>query len=335
MKATYFFLELLYGRDTLNSRKPAVSILPNDNKVTDFRWIHLPANNMAWVEAVLTKAFIEEGASDVDGFKALERSFAQQHRGQQVHSHFMRPMCQSSPRAPRIFEEEPIVSPTTEQKEPPRLPAIVINAAQNPKDTAQKSKGDRIQNASDDLSSRSPSRRGGSTSSLPTGPTNSPSGVGVDKNDSPRGYGHADGKENARNNSKDQKDQKDQKERNRKPAAKGAKNPKARTDTPTKDQPRRSISQPILSRHLRSQSSLGRKDASALVKGNIFAYMPYLHFETDGRRQEMQAAIKRAETMKSHFRPGLTKARTYDEMLIRAHLASSEVSLHVRRTLDQ
>lgn len=31
----------------------------------------------------------------------------------------------------------------------------------------------------------------------------------------------------------------------------------------------------------------------------------------------------------------LGKAQTYDEMLIRAHLNTSTVSLHVRRTLDQ
>jgi hypothetical protein len=51
--------ELLYGRDVVNPRKPAVSILPTDSKATDFRWIHLPANNKAWVEALLAKAFIE------------------------------------------------------------------------------------------------------------------------------------------------------------------------------------------------------------------------------------------------------------------------------------
>lgn len=93
--------EVLYGKDVVNSRKPAVNILPKDSKATSFRWIHLPANNMAWVEALLTKAFIEEGASDVEGFKALEKSFTHSHRGQQVHSHFMRPLCQSTPRAPK------------------------------------------------------------------------------------------------------------------------------------------------------------------------------------------------------------------------------------------
>ncbi|KAF2795655.1 hypothetical protein K505DRAFT_9870 [Melanomma pulvis-pyrius CBS 109.77] len=68
--------------------------------------------------------------------------------------------------------------------------------------------------------------------------------------------------------------------------------------------------------------------------------MPYLHFETDRSRQEMQDAILRAQTMRESdkhdriARP-LKKAATYDEMLLRAHLTSSNVSLHVRRTLDQ
>ena len=64
--------DLLYGRDRENPRKQAVTAVPADSRATDFRWIHLPANNMAWVEALLTKSFIEEGAHDVDGFKGLE-----------------------------------------------------------------------------------------------------------------------------------------------------------------------------------------------------------------------------------------------------------------------
>jgi Mg2+ and Co2+ transporter CorA len=49
----------------------------------------------------------------------------------------------------------------------------------------------------------------------------------------------------------------------------------------------------------------------------------------------MHEAIKRAEILRSPLCPYLGKATTYDEMLIRAHLATSTVSLHVRRTLDQ
>jgi Mg2+ and Co2+ transporter CorA len=86
----------------------------------------------------------------------------------------------------------------------------------------------------------------------------------------------------------------------------------------------------------------GKKDSTSIAKGNIIAFMPYLHFETNGRRQEMQAAIARAELIKDRdkyegriMKPVIGNASTYDEMLLRAHLTGSQVSLHVRRTLDQ
>ena len=86
--------DLLYGYDK-KIEKPLVSTLVrNIPAKPTFRWIHLPTNNMAWVEALLTKQFVENSASDVEGFKALEKSFSQRHRGPTVHSHFMRPLCQ-------------------------------------------------------------------------------------------------------------------------------------------------------------------------------------------------------------------------------------------------
>lgn len=78
---------------------------------------------MAWIEVLLTKMFIEEGASDVEGFKALEKSFSHQHRGQQSHSHFMRPLCQSSMRAARTSQVP--AEPVADQG-PPK---IVINGS--------------------------------------------------------------------------------------------------------------------------------------------------------------------------------------------------------------
>jgi len=64
----------------------------------DFRWIHLPSNNVAWAEALITKFFLErglKGATDAAGFKTILRIFGeQQHRGPKVHSRFMRPLCQ-------------------------------------------------------------------------------------------------------------------------------------------------------------------------------------------------------------------------------------------------
>ncbi|KAJ5614506.1 hypothetical protein N7528_008160 [Penicillium herquei] len=129
---------LLYGRDPENPRKQAVTTVPADSRATDFRWIHLPANNMAWVEALLTKSFIEEGAHDVDGFKGLEKSFNYQHRGQKIHSHFMRPLCQNTPRTMRRREEEKSDDPPTDGQS-----VITDNSSVYRKQKGAGAKGDR------------------------------------------------------------------------------------------------------------------------------------------------------------------------------------------------
>lgn len=91
--------ECLYGTDAKDStgRTFAVTTSLKDIKPRppDFRWIHLPANNVAWAEALITKFFLERGFSDPGSFKAMLRLFGQrQHRGRKVHSRFMRPLCQ-------------------------------------------------------------------------------------------------------------------------------------------------------------------------------------------------------------------------------------------------
>jgi ankyrin repeat protein/Mg2+ and Co2+ transporter CorA len=309
--------ELLYGRDTINDRKPAVNILPNDSKATSFRWIHLPANNMAWVEALLTKAFIEEGASDVEGFKALERSFSHQHRGQQIHSHFMRPLCQMTPRAPKQLDESDH-SDGGEQR-PPQI--IVNNGLGLSMDTVA-----------------------GAVETAPLPPFRTPvrSGtVSTEQTDWTAGSSGTVSKE-GKGKTKDKA-----KKQSKWSGSKHANKKSSGTDTPTRQTDNHS-KRPTMSSslsnsgHFRSPGSPGWKDPIAAAKGNTFLYMPYLHFETDRRRQEMQAAIARAEVIKDRnkhedriMKPVVQKASTYDEMLLRAHLTSSQVSLHVRRTLDQ
>ncbi|KAH7087591.1 hypothetical protein FB567DRAFT_569584 [Paraphoma chrysanthemicola] len=309
-KKTVF--ELLYGRDPVNARKPAVNILPSDVKATNFRWIHLPANNMAWVEALLTKAFIEEGASDVEGFKALERSFSHQHRGQQTHSHFMRPFCQSTPRAPK-HQDDSDLSDHGEQG-PPQI--IVNNGLGLSLDSVAGAQ---------------------ETTPLPHFPK-TPVRTGTVSTDQ---TDWTEGKE-AKGKTKE-KTKKSSKWSGSRPAGKRT----GGTDTPTKPTDHHSrrpnmSSSLNSSGHLRSPGSPGRKDPTSTAKGNIFAFMPYLHFETDRKRQEMQAAITRAELIKERskhegriMKPVIQRASTYDEMLLRAHLTGSQVSLHVRRTLDQ
>ncbi|KAI4624869.1 uncharacterized protein J4E87_005350 [Alternaria ethzedia] len=310
--------ELLYGRDPINPRKPAVAILPKESKATTFRWIHLPANNMAWVEALLTKAFIEEGASDVEGFKALERSFSHQHRGQQIHSHFMRPLCQSTPRAPKQHDDSDLSDGAD------FIPQILVNSGTG--------LGIDAVAGSQELP----------TSQFPRTPVRT-STVDTDYTDGTAGTGSGpttvkEGKGKAKDKSKKQ------------PKWSGSRQAGKRsggTDTPTRGpehQAKRTHTSSSLnnSGYLRSPGSPGRKDPTTVAKGNIFSFMPYLHFETDRRRQEMQAAISRTQKMKEReknegatSKPQYYRASTYDEMLFRAHLTSSQVSLHVRRTLDQ
>ncbi|KAL3708376.1 hypothetical protein TMatcc_006360 [Talaromyces marneffei ATCC 18224] len=276
--------ELLYGRDRKNPRKQAVTTLPANVKASEFRWIHLPANNMAWVEALMTKSFIEEGASDVEGFKGLEKSFGHQHRGQRPHSHFMRPLCQSTPRSLRGQDE---IEKEEESHPPPErspLPQVIIN-----------------------------------------GPV-------VTK---PAEYSPAPLKKRETGLSKDSYSQDDDSVPGRKTKAKhkNSNNNKSGKDTSKYDRNKSAGHGP--DKHTRSVTPQLSRDVSFSAKSNICVFMPYLHFETARSQQKMQQAIKQAETFVSAPQPGLTRAPTRDELLIRAHINSSTASLHVRRTLDQ
>ena len=85
--------DLLYGWDERENKPTVTTLTRNVPAKPTFRWIHLGANNMSWIEALMSKHFVENSARDVEGFKLLERTFAQAHRGPTVHSHFMRPLC--------------------------------------------------------------------------------------------------------------------------------------------------------------------------------------------------------------------------------------------------
>ncbi|KAL9610192.1 MAG: hypothetical protein Q9167_005096 [Letrouitia subvulpina] len=89
--------DILYGQDKKEQKPLITTLVRNVPAKPTFRWIHLPANNMTWVDTLITKYFVENGASDVEGFKTLEKSFGQCHKGPRVHSHFMRPLCQRMP----------------------------------------------------------------------------------------------------------------------------------------------------------------------------------------------------------------------------------------------
>ncbi|KAI0116594.1 hypothetical protein F4776DRAFT_636324 [Hypoxylon sp. NC0597] len=86
----YSVYDLLYGWDQENDKPKVPTLTKNIKYQPDFRWIHLPANNIAWVETLLAKSFIEAGHRDIEAFKALEKCFDQEHQGHLPHAHFMR-----------------------------------------------------------------------------------------------------------------------------------------------------------------------------------------------------------------------------------------------------
>ncbi|KAK8071310.1 ankyrin repeat protein [Apiospora hydei] len=68
-KPTVF--DLLYKWDEKNGR-PAIPLWtdgPPGHAKSEFKWIHLPANNLAWVETLMINWFIESGCRDLEGFQ--------------------------------------------------------------------------------------------------------------------------------------------------------------------------------------------------------------------------------------------------------------------------
>ncbi|KAL3468170.1 hypothetical protein BJX64DRAFT_246984 [Aspergillus heterothallicus] len=288
VKRTSVF-NLLYGRDPENHRKQAFNALPSSSKSADFRWIHLPANNMAWVEALLTKAFIEEGAHDVESFKGLERSFNYQHRGQKMHSNFMRPLCQHSQRVPTIRDATTHDRAAEEKAEEPRSPRILINGM------------------SRDLPPQSPI------------PSPSPKLDGG-KPKKQRPGGKAERTESYHSQDDGQS------------VSQGKKGKRGSAGTPKgTGTPKASIKR---DRSPRPLTICKDKDHKSATDCNVCVFMPYLHFETAKRREQMQKAIEEAQGPQTP-RPGINRTPTRDELLLRAHLTSSTTSLHIRRTLDQ
>lgn len=87
--------QILYAR-AKNSEKFAIPTVFEkiETKKPDFRWMHLPANNITWLEALLTKHFLEGNSRDLSALRSILRLLGrQQHRGAKVHSRFMRPSC--------------------------------------------------------------------------------------------------------------------------------------------------------------------------------------------------------------------------------------------------
>ncbi|KEF60521.1 uncharacterized protein A1O9_02082 [Exophiala aquamarina CBS 119918] len=91
----YTVWQVLYERVKDTDKFAIPTVFENiETKKPDFRWIHLPANNISWLEALLTKHFLEGESRDLSALKSVLRLMGQQqHRGRKVHSRFMRPSC--------------------------------------------------------------------------------------------------------------------------------------------------------------------------------------------------------------------------------------------------
>lgn len=69
-----------------------MTYLLHNNGLRVEKLTHFP--QIAWVETLLIKWFIESGCRDLETYKALTKCFEQEHRGPLPHANFMRPYCQ-------------------------------------------------------------------------------------------------------------------------------------------------------------------------------------------------------------------------------------------------
>ncbi|KAI6849680.1 hypothetical protein KC332_g1508 [Hortaea werneckii] len=277
--------DLLYSEpatDEQATRSLSTVCSNSSNDKTDFRWIHLPVNNVQWCQELITKRFIEEGAVDIEGFKLLERAFLYQHRGQKVHSSYMRPMCRTVPRSKSRAQEEP-------EEENSPVKDIIVTQHASPGALP-------VRQSNTDI----PSWRF-STNFLPPNfgpPRRVSTGISVLNTDLDEIERTAEG-----------------------------------------DRPR----SPSRPREAPESVKKARARSAKYPETNVFLFAPYLHFETDLRRREMQKALQAMQTAKLTAGDGrqVVCTMTADNevlesspefALYQAHLHSE---LHIRRTLDQ
>jgi Mg2+ and Co2+ transporter CorA len=254
----------------------------------------------------------------------MEASFSQQHRGQKQHSRFMRPTCSAVHRQADV--DDSVIW------ENQNFPA---NASRS---LSKQTPNSRQSTFSTDASIQDhPEQRAArmSRSSLST------SGVKTDQDQSGNGHERAQPEagaasspmSKAKSDGKQQPKTKVSVDNTPTPSKKGdvtkgdlskADSKKTAKEVAFKKENRRKIS-----RTNTIESSVSSARAKQSSTYNMYLFMPYLHFESDERRREMQDAI-------DHLRyPDHQMSLHEDEVLIRAHLTASSSFLHLRRTLDQ
>ncbi|KIW02552.1 hypothetical protein, variant [Verruconis gallopava] len=280
--------ELLHGWDAEKNKPLVATHVKSVRHQPAFRWIHLPANNIAWVETLLAKAFVEGGCKDIEDYKALEKCFNQEHRGPEAHAHFMRPWSQRYAISP-FRAEKPI--------DPP--PEIIVGSERGDGQLEQSAATLVITPAEGDAEL--------SPISTPKRPPPSPPGTET------AGSGRKKPKK-VRETIEDRHG-KTQKRRN------GPQN-----DGQSKRQKAAEANKAPSGAPKNAPSTPG-------ANGKIVLFMPFLHYESDGKRRRMAEAVQLARRHDADLESIPAKACA-DDLLIKAYL-NHEPPLHVRRTLDQ
>ncbi|KAF2105600.1 ankyrin repeat-containing domain protein [Lophiotrema nucula] len=85
--------DVLYKRDPQSRQTPPFRITPPPHRRTRVRWLHLPANNIEWVEALFDKIYLEEGSMTIESYRVLQKSLHDYRKALLDHSPFVGPLC--------------------------------------------------------------------------------------------------------------------------------------------------------------------------------------------------------------------------------------------------
>ncbi|CAK7219019.1 hypothetical protein SBRCBS47491_003704 [Sporothrix bragantina] len=298
--------DVLYGWDEENGKPKVDTQIKNIKYQPDFRWIHLPANNISWVETLLSKWFIEGGHRDIEPFKALEKCFDQEHRGPLAHAHFMRTYCH---RIPALHNHASNMNQSTDKPQPfPPLSEEPTDASAasttNMTSSLTLPKGNGA-SATDGTSTPTPKKAAAAAAALAGQLDNGEGGSSTPRSDKKKGKGEQIAERHPRR-------------------AKRASGPPGNPPgTKALKAAARSVAAGLTPPMVWDASKL------PALNGKIVLFMPFLHYETDERRQRMTHAIN---LVRDGWDPPEGSPR--DIMLTKGYICNTP-PLHPRRTLDQ
>lgn len=348
--------EVLYAKDALGDHDVTTRVDKLKSKSKSggltkprFRWIHLPANNLAWVEALISKAFIENDCSDLEGFKAVERAFSHQHRGPKSHSQYMTPLCQRSARGALTFDKLPLYGAMEDAikdssgrtrhdyQSSPERPGRSLPRGTRTRGGSRGSGGGTSNRAWDPYenvevpSVHAQMTATGALRSLTEEPEHfislEATTTNGDLEDTTAGSTPPPPSKPSKHSRRGR--------RVRMPES-GRPSEEEKTDTSSGTTLRQAPTMSPRTASFAASDMSAKSDTSKTGKGsalngsNIVYFSPFLHWETEDRYRRQCEAIREAKAEQGSS--PTRRPRCHDETLIRAHLESS---LHLRRTLDQ